>query len=66
LAVIHSPAHRWFYKYQMRPDEVVLVKNFDSDRTVAARRCPHSAMKDAQDLDVEARQSIEVRAFVFC
>lgn len=65
LAVMHSPAQRWFYKHQMKPDEVVLIKNFDSDRNVPARMCPHSAIEDSKDLEVEARQSIEVRAFVF-
>ncbi|KAI1763289.1 hypothetical protein GGR53DRAFT_371714 [Hypoxylon sp. FL1150] len=58
-------AHRWYYKYGQRPDEVLLVKCFDSDEGVAARRAPHTAFENVEEKDKEARESIETRALVF-
>jgi hypothetical protein len=48
-----------------RPDEVVLVKCYDSDEGVA--RCtPHTAFADAgSPTGAPKRQSIEVRILVF-
>ncbi|KAI1470528.1 uncharacterized protein F4812DRAFT_268902 [Daldinia caldariorum] len=57
--------HRWYYKHAQRPDEVLLVKCFDSDERVPARRAPHSAFEDREYEDREARESIEARALVF-
>ena len=72
--------HRWYYKYAQRPDEVLLIKCFDSDTTNEARRTPHSAFevppRHFDDGDSEGdvddslpnksgRESIEVRALVF-
>ncbi|KXS19838.1 hypothetical protein M427DRAFT_52685 [Gonapodya prolifera JEL478] len=66
LAVMHSDAHKWYYKHQMTPNEVVLIKNYDSDQNVPARFCPHSAIEDGAEADgLPPRESIEVRAFVF-
>ncbi|KAI2464100.1 hypothetical protein F4781DRAFT_86526 [Annulohypoxylon bovei var. microspora] len=57
--------HRWYFKYMQRPDEVLLIKCFDSDLAVPARRAPHSAFEDAEQKDGESRESIETRALVF-
>ena len=67
LQVAHNPRHRFFYKRHQRPDEVLLIKCFDSKTDGRARRVPHSAFVDpATDReDVPARESIEVRALVF-
>jgi hypothetical protein len=62
--VRHSPNHRWYYKYQMTPEDVLLIKCFDSKASVA-RRALHSAFEDAAQQDQESRQSIEVRCLVF-
>lgn len=63
-AVKPNTAHRWFYKYRHGPDEVVLIKCFDSDTSVA-RRSPHSAFHFQEDEKDPGRKSIEVRALVF-
>uniref|UniRef100_A0A0B7JZR1 Amino acid permease/ SLC12A domain-containing protein n=1 Tax=Bionectria ochroleuca TaxID=29856 RepID=A0A0B7JZR1_BIOOC len=53
-AVKHNEGHRWFYKSGLEPDEVILIKCFDSKTDGRARR-----------EDAPARESIEVRALVF-
>jgi hypothetical protein len=62
--VRYSPDHRWYYKYRMAPEDVLLIKCFDSKVSVA-RRALHSAFEDAVQRDQESRQSIEVRCLVF-
>lgn len=61
--VRHNPNHRWHFKYLMTPQDVLLIKCFDSDTSVA-RRALHSAFEDAMHRDEESRQSIEVRCIV--
>lgn len=61
--VRHSPKHQWFYKFGMTPQDVLLIKCFDSDTTVA-RRSLHSAFEDPAYRDGDSRQSIEVRCLV--
>lgn len=58
-----NPAHRWYYKHRLGPDEALLIKCFDSDEAVA-RRALHSAFEDPAYRDRESRQSIEVRCLV--
>lgn len=58
-----NSAHRWLYKYKQQPDEVLLIKCFDSDKSVA-RRVPHSAFKDEDHDEEPYRESIEVRAIL--
>ncbi|KAL7621070.1 hypothetical protein AAE478_008382 [Parahypoxylon ruwenzoriense] len=66
FSVRHAPAHRWYYKYGLTPDEVLLIKCFDSKTDGRARRVPHTAFVDPRTADdVPARESIEVRALVF-
>ena len=65
LAVKANPLHRWYFKYGQRPDEVTLIKCFDTARDGRARRVPHSAFVDASEEAKDARESIEVRALVF-
>ncbi|KAH7090228.1 hypothetical protein FB567DRAFT_577560 [Paraphoma chrysanthemicola] len=61
--VRHNPGHRWYYKHRMTPQDVLLIKCFDSDTTVA-RRALHSAFEDAVYREEASRQSIEVRCVV--
>ncbi|VBB86220.1 Putative protein of unknown function [Podospora comata] len=61
--VRHNPHHRWYFKYRMTPEDVLLIKCFDSDTSVA-RRALHSAFEDPDCRDEESRQSIEVRCLV--
>jgi hypothetical protein len=66
FAVKPNPSHRWFFKYAQRPDEVTLIKCYDSvSDGVVARRIPHSSFVDPAEEDKPPRESIEVRALVF-
>jgi len=65
-SVLHSSAHRWYYWSMMQPDEVLLLKCYDSARDVRSRLSPHSAFIDPRvDEHAPPRQSIELRALVF-
>jgi hypothetical protein len=60
-----SPAHRWFYYSHMRPNEVMLLKCFDSDPG-RARFTAHTAFDDPGSApDAPSRESIEVRTLAF-
>ena len=64
--VRYNPAHRWFYVPEMRADEAVLIKCYDSVEDGTARFTAHSAFEDpTASPDVLPRQSIEVRTLVF-
>jgi hypothetical protein len=61
-----SKEHRWYFKYAQRPDEVTLIKCYDSiDDGSVARRVPHTAFVNEAEAHKEARESIEVRTLVF-
>jgi hypothetical protein len=61
-----SRKHRWYYFSAMTTNEVLLLKCFDSIRDGRARLTAHSAFDlPAVPAQVQARQSIEVRALVF-
>lgn len=65
-SVRYNPANKWFYKSALSPDEVLLIKCFDSKKDGRARRVPHSAFVDPEaGDDVPTRESIEVRTLVF-
>jgi hypothetical protein len=60
-----NPQHRWYYKSNMTPEEVVFIKCFDSKKD-RARRSPHTAFVDPKtEHDPRPRESIEVRCLVF-
>lgn len=59
-----NAAHRWYFKYAQKPDEVLLFKIFDSKEDVA-RRTPHSSFMDPSAEENSLRWSVEVRAFLF-
>jgi hypothetical protein len=62
----YSPNHRWFYFPEMRRDEALVFKVYDSETDGRARFTPHTSFKDpAAPPDARPRQSIEVRAFAF-
>ena len=60
----YSPDHRWWYFPDMTPEEVILIKFYDSDRG-KAWRCPHTAFRDASRPGVNARRSIEYRGIAY-
>ncbi|TFK33594.1 hypothetical protein BDQ12DRAFT_657770 [Crucibulum laeve] len=67
MGVKYNPDHKWKYLRGMTPDEVVLIKCFDSiqDGSVAVFT-PHTAFQDpSTPPDAPLRESIELRALVF-
>ena len=65
-AVTFNPAHVWFYVAEMRPDEALLFKCYDSEVDGRARFTPHSAFIDASaPPDAPPRESVELRMLVF-
>jgi hypothetical protein len=61
-----NPQHRWFYVPDMRRDEALLLKCYDSETDGRARFAPHTAFEDpTAPADVAPRESIELRTFVF-
>lgn len=58
-----NPEHRWFYFPEMKRDELILIKGYDSVTEGVARFAPHSAFQhpDSKPGDPD-RVSIEVRA----
>ena len=64
--VRYNPAHRWFYVPEMRTDEAVLIKCYDSAEDGRARFTAHSAFEDpTAPADVLPRESIELRTLIF-
>jgi hypothetical protein len=62
----YNPNHRWFYFPEMRRDEALVFKVYDSATDGRARFTPHTSFYDpASPPNAPPRQSIEVRAFAF-
>jgi len=63
--VAHHPGHRWYYAPDMEPDEVLLLKCYDSATDGRARFTPHCAF-DLPDgaAGARPRESIEIRTLV--
>jgi hypothetical protein len=61
----HDPGQRWLYVPDLGPDEVMLIKCWDSDPEVA-RFAPHTAFEDpTTPAGTPARESIEFRTIAF-
>jgi hypothetical protein len=60
----HSPHHRWWYFRSMTPEEVVLIKFYDSDHSTAWR-CPHTAFRDHSEPNARPRRSVEYRGIAY-
>jgi hypothetical protein len=62
----YSPRHRWFYFPEMRRDEAIVFKVYDSEKDGRARFTPHTSFDDpATPPGAPPRQSIEARALAF-
>jgi hypothetical protein len=62
----YSPRHRWFYFPEMRRDEALVFKVYDSEKDGRARFTPHTSFDDpATPPGAPPRQSIEARALAF-
>ncbi|MBD1552640.1 CmcJ/NvfI family oxidoreductase [Pseudomonas typographi] len=60
-----NPAHRWYYYPQLRPDEALLLKIYDSQPGVA-QLTAHTAFDDPNSPPgAPPRRSIELRTLVF-
>jgi hypothetical protein len=62
----YNPAHRWFYFPDMRRDEALVFKVFDSAQDGRARFTAHTSFNDpSTPAGAPPRQSIEARALAF-
>jgi len=63
--VAFNPRHRWVYFSDMRPDELLLFRGYESD-PARSRPAPHTAFDDpsAGD-DAPPRESIDIRCVAF-
>lgn len=61
----YNPKHKWYYLSNQTPDEVTLIKCYDSE-VDRSRLTPHSAFLDATSpAEAPHRESIEIRCLVF-
>lgn len=64
----YRPGFEWYYMSEHHQDDVILFKNYDSDTSVPAPICLHTAFdlpRNEIPPDAPTRESIEVRALVF-
>jgi hypothetical protein len=65
-AITWNPAHRWYWFPQMRPDEALVFKVYDSVKEGVARFTAHTAFEDpASPPHARPRESIEIRTLAF-
>lgn len=63
---LHHSGQRWYYFPEMRMDEALLFKTFDTATDGRARFTIHSSCNDpGAPMDAPARESIETRCLVF-
>ena len=63
--MFHSPDHRWYYFPEMRRDDLLFIKCFDSMTDGRARCSAHTAFDDpTTPPGSPPRYSIEVRTLV--
>lgn len=61
----HAPTHRWFYFSDMQPEEVLLLKCYDSRRAGIARFMAHTGFRNPNcPTRFTPRESIEARTLV--
>jgi hypothetical protein len=62
----HAPQHRWWYFPHMTPEQVLLLKTYDSEIDGRTRFLGHSAFDDPNTpADAPTRESIEIRTIAF-
>ncbi|HKQ27704.1 MAG TPA: CmcJ/NvfI family oxidoreductase [Burkholderiales bacterium] len=62
----YNPQHRWFYFPQLRRDEAIIFKVYDSLKDGRARFTPHTSFDDpTTPPGAPPRQSIEARSLAF-
>ncbi|MEM8793560.1 MAG: CmcJ/NvfI family oxidoreductase [Pseudomonadota bacterium] len=60
----HNPKQKWYYAPEMTPDEVLLIKGWDSVEDGRAQYTPHTAFPLPDQDNAPARESIEIRTIV--
>lgn len=68
IEVKPNPEHRWYFKRNQQPDEVIFFKQYDScGMDGNPRQVPHCSFKDPllAEGEGEPRTSIEFRIVVF-
>jgi len=65
LLDVNSGQHKWFYYSEMKKNEVILFKQFDSDTTLSGRLCFHTAFNNPKAQECPERQSVEARGIAF-
>lgn len=60
----HNPSQRWYWAPDMTPEEVFLIKGWDSLDDGRARFTPHAAFPLPDQNGAPTRESIEVRTMV--
>lgn len=64
--VAFNAAHRWYYVPNMRADDILIFKNYDSCDDGRARFTPHTAFEDpTTPSGAPPRESIETRVLAF-
>lgn len=63
-SVSASDKHRWYYYPGMTPDDVLVIKSFDSAGVVGTT-CPHASFAHPNPRGI-SRRSIELRVLCFC
>jgi hypothetical protein len=62
----HSTTHHWWYFPRMLPENVLLLKTYESETDGRARFLGHSAFEDPNTSpDAPTRESIEIRTMAF-
>lgn len=62
----YGPGHKWYYKADMMPDDVLVLKRHDTETDGRVTRVGHCAFLDPNaPPDLPPRQSIELRLFAF-
>ena len=64
--ITHNPDHRWYYFPEMRRDEAIVFKCYDSAMDGRVRWTAHAAFDDPDSApDAPPRESIEMRTLAF-
>lgn len=62
----HSPSHQWWYFPKMTPEQVILLKTYESEEDGRARFVGHTAFDDPNTApDAATRESVEIRTIAF-
>lgn len=62
----HSPKHKWWYFPKMSPEQVIILKTYESETDGRARFVGHTAFEDPNSPpDAPVRESVEIRTIAF-